>query len=228
MNGPQWLDGATAEHWAAFPGTSSATLYANGRPIPGLVSWHMFRVHFPKDAVLTRTLSLSGRRLETQLLHYDGVDWRAYTFAWRDDQSDADLVPAEGAEKELRFGGRSRVWQFQSRSQCMSCHSNQSEYALAFLPEQLNRPGPDGRNQLVALTEAGFVRRADDNGNPLPPFDAASAARERRIANPTDERQPLERGPEPTSTPIAATVIPTTAAAALFRCGCSSPARTPR
>ncbi len=74
----------------------------------------------------------------------------------------------------------------------MSCHSNQSEYTLAFLPEQLNRPGPDGRNQLVALTEAGFVRRASDDGNPLPPFDAASAARERTIADPTDERQPLE------------------------------------
>ncbi len=192
VNGRQWLDGATVQHLAAFPGASSATLYATGRPIPGLVSWHMFRVHFPKDAVLVRTLSLAGRRMETQLLHYDGVDWRTYTFAWRDDQSDAELVPAEGAEKEVRDGGRNRVWQFQGRSQCMSCHSNQSEYALAFLPEQLNRPGPDGRNQLVALTEAGFIRRADDDGNPLPPFDAASAARERRIADPTDEAQPLE------------------------------------
>ncbi len=192
INGRQWMDGATAEHCAAFPGTSAATLYATGRPIPGLVSWHMFRVHFPKDAVLLRTLSLSGRRMETQLLHYDGVDWRGYTFAWRDDQSDADLVPAEGAEKELKYDGRSRLWQFQGRSQCMSCHSNQSEYALAFLPEQLNRPGPDGRNQLVALTEAGFIRRAGDDDNPLPPFDASSAAREPRIADPNDERQPLE------------------------------------
>jgi putative heme-binding domain-containing protein len=56
----------------------------------------------------------------------------------------------------------------------------------------LNRPGTDGRNQLVALTEAGFIRRAGDDGKPLPPFDAASAARERRIADPTDEGRPLE------------------------------------
>ena len=74
----------------------------------------------------------------------------------------------------------------------MSCHSNQSEYALAFLPEQLNRPGPDGRNQLVALTEAGFIRRAGDDGKPLPPFDAASAAQERKLADPADAGQPLE------------------------------------
>src|SRR3954468_22500801 len=119
------------------------------------------------------------------------MDWRPYTFAWRDDQTDADLVPADGGEQEVPASGRdlptpSRLWQFQSRSQCMTCHNNQSEYALAFLPEQLNRPGPDGRNQLVALTEAGYVRRADKDGRPLPPFDAASAAREPRLADPAD------------------------------------------
>ncbi len=189
VNSRQWQDGATAEHFLALPGLSSATLYPGaGKPIPGLVDWHNFRLHFPKNAVLMRTLSLGGRRLETQLLHFEGVDWRPYTFAWRDDQSDADLVAADGADKVV---GK-RVWQLHSRSQCMSCHSNQSEYALAFLPEQLNRPGPDGRNQLVALTEAGYLRRAGSDGKPLPPFDTASAARERRIADPTDANQPLE------------------------------------
>ncbi|QDV38224.1 Soluble aldose sugar dehydrogenase YliI precursor [Tautonia plasticadhaerens] len=192
VNSPQWLDGATAERWVAFPGDSSATFYEDGKPIPGLVSWHSFRMHFPKDAVLVRTLSLGGRRLETQLLHYDGVDWRAYTFAWRSDQSDADLVPSEGGELELPGEGPGRVWQFPSRSQCMSCHSNQSDYALAFLPEQLNRPGHDGRNQLVALTEAGLIRRADDEDGTLPPFDDESAASEPRLADPTDEGQPIE------------------------------------
>ena len=61
----------------------------------------------PKDAVLVKTtrrdVLVAGRevrrRVETQLLHFDGVDWRGYTFAWRDDQTDADLVPADGAEK---------------------------------------------------------------------------------------------------------------------------------
>ncbi len=67
-----------------------------------MVDWHNFRLHFPKDAVLVRTISLGGRRLETQLLHFDGLDWRTYTFAWRDDQADADLVPADGDEKEVQ------------------------------------------------------------------------------------------------------------------------------
>src|SRR5207245_2769640 len=82
--------GATSEHWLGLPNDSSVTLHAAGKPVPGLVYWHSFRLHFPKDAVLMRTLSLFGQRVETQLLHFEGADWRGYTFAWRDDQADAD------------------------------------------------------------------------------------------------------------------------------------------
>ncbi len=199
VNSRQWQDGATAEHWVAFPGESFATLHATAKPIPGMVYWHNFRMHFPKDAVLVRTISVGGRRLETQLLHFDGVDWHAYTFAWRDDQADAELVPADGDEKEAAGTGRAghdgkpqRVWQFHSRSQCMSCHSAWSEYALAFQPEQLNRLGPDGRNQLVAFSELGLIRRVSKDGKPLPLFDAASVAQERKLADPADLAQPLE------------------------------------
>jgi putative heme-binding domain-containing protein len=193
VNSRQWHDGATEEHFAALPGDSAVTLHpGDGKPVAGLVYWHSFRMHFPKDAVLVRTLSLGGRRVETQLLHFEGADWRAYTFAWRDDQTDADLVPADGTDKEVGDGPQKRVWQFPSRSQCMSCHSNQSEYALAFVPEQLNRPGPDGRNQLAALTEAGYIRRVDKGGRPLPPFDASSTAREPKVPDPADVSQLLE------------------------------------
>jgi putative heme-binding domain-containing protein len=188
----QWQDGATADHWVAFPGESFATLYTEGKPIPGMVDWHRFRMHFPRDAVLVKSISLAGRRLETQLLHFDGVDWYAYTYAWRDDQADADLVPADGAEKDVHDGERKRPWSFHSRSQCISCHNAWSEYALAFRPEQLNRPGPDGRNQLIALTDSGLVRRSDNDGKPLPPFDTGSAAGERRLADPADVGQPVE------------------------------------
>jgi putative heme-binding domain-containing protein len=74
----------------------------------------------------------------------------------------------------------------------MSCHSAWSEYALGFQPEQLNRAGPDGRNQLIALGEAGLIRRVGRDDKPLPPFDAPSAGRERRLADPHDAKQPLE------------------------------------
>lgn len=192
INSRQWQDGASAEHWFAFPGLSGATLYTPGKPIPGNVDWHLFRMHFPKDAVLVRTLSLAGRRVETQLLHFDGVDWRPYAFAWRDDQTDADLVPAEGAEKEVPDGKGKRLWQFHSRTQCLTCHSSWSEYALGFQPEQLNRAGPDGRNQLVAFCEAEIIRRAAADGTPQPAFEPDSVAREPRLVNPADSGAPLE------------------------------------
>jgi putative heme-binding domain-containing protein len=192
INSRQWQDGAKAEHWFAFPGVSPVTLYGGqGKPIPGNVDWHRFRMHFPKDAVLMKTISLGGRRVETQLLHFDGIDWHPYTFAWRDDQADAELVPADGIDKEVGEGKQKRVWQFHSRTQCILCHSSWSEYALGFQPEQLNRPGYDGRNQLVALTEQGFIRRAEENDTPLPPFDAFSVVAERKLPDPTDAKQPL-------------------------------------
>src|SRR4029453_10812863 len=59
-------------------------------------------------------------------------------------------------------------------------------------PEQLNRPGPDGRNQLIAFTEIGLIHRVAADGKPLQPFDSESAARERKLADPTSESQPPE------------------------------------
>ena len=192
INARQWQDGATAVHWAGFPGTSGATLYQNGKPIPGFVDWHNFRMHFPKDAVLLRTLSLDDRRIETQIMHYDGLDWHGYSFAWRRrSERRRSCAPGRCGKSAVRKRKDERVWQFHSRSQCMSCHNNQTEYAHAFLPAQLNRNGPDGRNQLV-VRRMGLLRRADDDGKILPAFDAKTAAGERKLVDPHDVRQPLQ------------------------------------
>ena len=220
INSRQWQDGATAEHWIGLPGDSAATLYTQPKPIPGMVNWHNFRLHFPENGVLVRTISLGGQRLETQLLHFDGVDWQPYTYAWREDQSDADLVPADGAEKEVSLGGQKRLWQFHSRSQCRSCHSPWSEYALAFQPEQLNRAGRDGQNQLVEFSQLGLIRRVGADGKALEAFDAETAARERKLADPTDASQTLEARRGRICTRTAGTAI-ATAEAGRSTCGCS-------
>jgi putative heme-binding domain-containing protein len=192
INAQQWMDGATAEHWVALPGESAATLYSPPKPIPGMVNWHNFRLHFPENAVLVKTISLGGRKLETQLLHFDGIDWQPYTYAWNDAQTDAELVPAGGGEKEVAVGQEKMVWPLQSRSQCRLCHSAWSEFALGFQTEQLNRAGADGRNQLVSLCELGLIRRAAGNDNPLPPFDDRLVASERRLVDPADKNEPVE------------------------------------
>lgn len=202
-NARQWQDGAEAEHYVAVPGDGHIVLNSNPKPHPGQVNWHNFRLHFPKDSVLVKTVRLPHRfhelespslpkPVETQLLHFDGEDWRGYTYAWREDGSDADLVPAEGGEKVYRVHdgtgvGKTRewTWTFSSRNQCLSCHNAWAEYTLAFNREQLNGRGGNGvPNQLAHLTQIGLVRRAGDDGQPLPPFDATTVKKEPAIPDP--------------------------------------------
>ena len=89
----------------------------------------------------------SRRRLETQLLHHheSGI-WRGYSFAWNDQQTDATLVPAGGADRVLTVkdarapgGSRRQTWHFPSRTECLTCHNPWGGPPLAFTMEQLNR-----------------------------------------------------------------------------------------
>src|SRR5690606_1386957 len=109
---------------------------------------------FPPNAVLAKTLFLemeagnaaSKRRLETQILHFDHDTWKAYTYRWNEEQTDAALVPAEGAQlsltvKDPRAPGGKLVqpWRFVSRTECILCHTTRAGSILGFLPEQLHR-----------------------------------------------------------------------------------------
>ncbi len=208
----QWQDEATADYLLALPGLSTVSFFDKPRPLPGQVFWHDFKMAFPKDAVLVKTISLDvvvgkervEKRVETQVLHFDGDDWRGYSYAWRDDQTDADLVPADGAEKAFTVptrmetadrdtgkgfveGKREQVWTFHSRAQCISCHNSWSEYALAFNTKQLNRPllfgGMHAPNQLAHLTTGGYAHRVGADDKELPPFDAESVKKEPALAN---------------------------------------------
>ena len=67
----------------------------------------------------------SRRRVETQLLHFDGRRWNGYTYQWNDQQTDADLVDGAGAERTWNVadsgapgGKREKTWHYPSRAQC--------------------------------------------------------------------------------------------------------------
>jgi putative heme-binding domain-containing protein len=208
INHRQWQDGATAEYLLALPNLSSVSFFEKPRPIQGQVYWHEFPMQFPANAVLVKTISLDvlegnknvEKRVETQILHFDGEDWRGYTFAWRDDQTDADLVPPEGDEKVFKVstgnktekgvwspaGTREQVWTFHSRSQCISCHSAWTKYAMAFSIRQLNRTplfkGVHAPNQLVRLTQEGYCKRISAEDKELPPYDGESVKKEPALA----------------------------------------------
>ena len=205
INAHQWQDYATAEYLVALPGTAAATHYEDRKAVGNDVDWNKIHIHLPKDGVLVKTLSLemergnpaSRKRVETQLLHFDGDAVQGYTYAWRDDQTDADLVPADGGEKSFRvkdaiFGGvRPQTWTFASRVQCGQCHNAWAGYTLGFNREQLNRDRPDGTNQLAWLTEFGLLNRVRESDKPVSPFTVADAKKLKKYADPAAEKLPV-------------------------------------
>lgn len=141
INAQPWSDGADAERYAAIP---------DGRTIKE----EKGKWAFPEDTVFVKTLSFQRRqgketipqRVETQILHFDGTDWLPYTYRWNEDQSDAVLVDASGADSSIDVadvkaegGRRQQNWRFSGRAECQRCHNNWSGPALAFNPAQLNR-----------------------------------------------------------------------------------------
>jgi putative heme-binding domain-containing protein len=129
---------------------------------------------FPTDSVLVKTLSLdmeqgnpaSRRRIETQLLHFDGQEWQPYTYQWNEEQTDAVLLDAAGAERTFDVedagapgGKRRQSWRFSGRAECQRCHNKWSGPPLAFNLPQLtpNHGGNSKRSQLDELARLGLV-----------------------------------------------------------------------
>jgi uncharacterized repeat protein (TIGR03806 family) len=187
-----WADHATAQRYVALPGDSQIQV----RKI-NLFDWGAWK--FPADTVFTKTLSLdmefgnpsSRRRLETQLLHYDGDAWRGYSYAWNDAQTDATLVLAKGQNQTYTIrdgqaptGRRQQTWRFASRSECLLCHTTFSYHVLGFTPLQLDMDYTYGEvtdNQLRVLR-----RREVIEGD----YEVLLAGRP-RLVNPHDSRLPL-------------------------------------
>jgi putative heme-binding domain-containing protein len=203
LNAEAWHDGAMAERFFAVPGDGKILDIEGRKQLGGNIDWLPFQFHFPKDSVLGKTLTLRTeagiKKIETQILHYDGRYWQAYTYQWRDDQTDADLVPADGGEKEFVVpdprvpgGKRQQTWNFASRVQCLTCHTPWAEVSLGFSSLNLNRPGFDGRNQLVALCESGFMDRVKGDNRPNKPYDDAAVKKLDKLVNPHDDQQKIE------------------------------------
>lgn len=169
---PQWCDGASKVRFFAVPGSSQIEFetVTYPQPAPGsLPGWR-----FPDGTVIAETLSLelepgnasTRRRIETRLLHYEQLAgseevgdqfWRGYTYLWNDEQTDAVLVDAGGADRTFTIldrtssnrsttnrakpaaKGRSQTWHFPSRAECTVCHNMAAKYVLGLTTNQVNR-----------------------------------------------------------------------------------------
>ena len=184
---PMWNDGAVARHHLAIPGDGFIAT-TNARQIISGKMWY-----FPKDTVFARTLTLelkkgdaaSARRIETQLLHFDGQQWNPYSYRWNAAQTDADLVAGEGANDTFTVtdasapGGRREIpWRFHSRAECLRCHNAWSGETVGFNWLQLNATAPDG--EFRRLEKLGLMHSTNA------PTSQAS------LVNPYDATKPLE------------------------------------
>jgi putative heme-binding domain-containing protein len=184
-----WNDFGVAEHVLGVPG-DGAISSTGGRQIISGRMWF-----FPSNTVFARTLSLdmergrpsSRKRIETQLMHFDGRAWNAYTYRWNATQTDADLVPREGlndqytvADPAAPGGHRVIPWRFGSASECFRCHNAWAGETLSFNWMQLSTPG--GVTELTRLEELG-VLKAKNPSKPQPrlvdPYDASLAVADR-------------------------------------------------
>jgi putative heme-binding domain-containing protein len=168
VNAQRWADYATSRRWVGFPGTSHITLAEKGQGVLGTGRWV-----FPEDAVLAKTYSLemergnpaTSRRVETQIMHFDGQQWGAYSYRWNDAQTDAELVPAGGGEAIFEVkdaaapdGVRNQRWRFFSRAECLRCHNLWDNFTPGFASIELDMPTPQAAGrQLDAFARLGLV-----------------------------------------------------------------------
>lgn len=146
----RFVDGAQTARWIALPGTSVVSAARESQGVAAAGRWL-----FPTDTVFAKTFSRGGRRIETQLLHWSGRQWGAYTYRWDEDQTDAELVGPRGEDTMID----GQPWRFHSRAECLRCHTLWNNYTPGYSALTLGF-------QLESLASAGLVPK--DATRPVP------------------------------------------------------------
>lgn len=184
LNSPLWSDGALKRRWVIVPDGQSIGFSASD-------AWS-----FPIGSITVKHFELplaagGTTRLETRVMVHRANGWTGYTYRWRSDQSDAELLtsgasasyetvnPATNAPTRL-------TWNFPSQAQCMNCHTEVTGRVLGLNARQLNRShayATTGRsdNQLRTLNFVGLFTS-----------DIGEAAQYAAMPNPADTTASLE------------------------------------
>jgi uncharacterized repeat protein (TIGR03806 family) len=137
VNSPFWSDGARKQRWVVVPDGQTVSFAADG-------AWT-----FPIGTITVKHFELplvggGTTRVETRVMVNRTDGWIGYTYRWRVDQSDADLL-INGASANYdsvnpATGTAVRVnWTFPSQTQCLQCHTQATGRVLGLNTAQLNR-----------------------------------------------------------------------------------------
>ncbi|HEX5104799.1 MAG TPA: PQQ-dependent sugar dehydrogenase, partial [Pirellulaceae bacterium] len=172
VNSPLWSDGAHKERFLAIPHKEGEDMRIGFSTNRG---WN-----FPDETVLIKSFALettqgdpaSRRWIETRFLTKQAGEWVGYSYLWNDEQTDAELVATEGADREFEIrvprsrenpDGLSRQkWRYPSRTECMVCHSRAANFVLGLTELQMNKDHDYGHghveNQLAVLERLGMLK----------------------------------------------------------------------
>ncbi len=184
VNMPLWSDFAEKQRWFAVPGQ-------NKIDFDSTAAWD-----FPVGSVLVKNFEMtmiendpnSIKKLETRVMVHQIDGWRGFTYKWREDQTDADLLTSSATETlsiQLSGGGtRLQDYYYPSSDNCSSCHTAGSGSILGLRTAQANRSGTTGNtNQLTSFSQLGYFDSAIAAPNTLgsyPALDNVSASLESR------------------------------------------------
>ncbi|HEY3663812.1 MAG TPA: hypothetical protein VGL24_11720 [Chthoniobacterales bacterium] len=196
VNSPLWSDGALKERWMAVP--NDGPPYDPGEQIDFVPTGEWT---FPNGTVFVKEFDLivnevtqEKKRLETRLLVRDenGAVY-GVTYKWRADNSEADLLTADGLDEDNTITtatGETHIqtWHYPSREECLFCHNPPANYVLGPKTHQLNGTftyPSTGRtdNQLRSLNHLGMFN---------PSVDEAEIPNLLHSVLVTDETQPIE------------------------------------
>jgi uncharacterized repeat protein (TIGR03806 family) len=175
VNAPFWSDGAQKRRWFMLPGTQTIGFAAND-------AWS-----FPVGTITVKHFELplaagGTTRVETRVMVYRASGWVGYSYRWRANQQDADMVAEGGAS--ATYG--TQTWNFPSQAQCLSCHTAATSRVLGLNTRQFNgnhtyAATGRGDNQLRALNHIGIFSS-----------DIGQAGQYGAMANPGDTSAALE------------------------------------
>lgn len=158
---PFWSDGAEKDRYLALPDATQIHVLPDGD------------FELPPGAVLLKNFRLGERLIETRFYvrHADG-EYSGYTYAWRQDGSDAELVEETRTEP---VGGVN--WVYPGRDACNQCHTAASGRTLGLELEQLDLVHSEvGVNQLEALYRLGMLDSDRRSAATFPRFSDESAS----------------------------------------------------
>ncbi len=181
---PRWQDSAVAQRWVAVPELQSIDGDA-GKASPT----------YPDGTVLVKHLSLPSVppiSLETQILHYDNGVWNPYSYLWRNNGTDAELVSSIGSNTSVSWPADGfnavsgiRIWRASATNECRLCHNAGSDFVLGFTSSQLQKATGSDTNATThyqALQRAGVLKASgavDDAAVLVDPHDETQGLNDR-------------------------------------------------